>query len=97
MGAPAEDPGCAVVAADKVLDANDGVPQIILATAHPAKFPDTLEKITGSRPALPPRLSKLMTDRETFTVVPAELHAIEAFVEGVARGHATVPAQKAGA
>ena len=88
---------CAVVAADKVLDANDGVPQIILATAHPAKFPDTLEKITGSRPALPARLSKLMTDRETFTVVPAELHAIEAFVEGVARGHATVPAQKAGA
>ena len=87
---------CAVVAADKILDAHDGVPQIILATAHPAKFPDTLAKITGSRPALPPRLANLMTDRETFTVVPANLAAIEAFVEGVARAEPAVPAQKAG-
>ena len=87
---------CAVVAADKVLEPQDGVPQIILATAHPAKFPDTLAKITGSRPALPPRLAKLMTDRETFTVVPANLAAIEAYVEGVARAEPAVPAQKAG-
>lgn len=87
---------CAVVAADKVLQANDGVPQIILATAHPAKFPDALAKITGSRLALPTRLGNLMTDRETFTVVPANLHAIEAYVEGVARAELAVPAQKAG-
>ena len=38
----------------------------------------------------------LMTDRETFTVVPANLHAIEAYVEGVARAELAVPAQKAG-
>ena len=32
------------------------VPMVVLATAHPAKFPDAVQKATGERPALPPRL-----------------------------------------
>jgi len=39
-------------------------PIVALACAHPAKFPDAVEKATGERPALPPHLSDLM-DRET--------------------------------
>jgi threonine synthase len=35
------------------------VPMVVLATAHPAKFPDAVEKATGERPALPPRLADL--------------------------------------
>ena len=30
------------------------VPMVVLATAHPAKFPDAVQKATGERPALPP-------------------------------------------
>ena len=29
------------------------VPMVVLATAHPAKFPDAVQKATGERPRLP--------------------------------------------
>src|SRR5690606_38680320 len=38
-------------------------PVVCLATAHPAKFPDAVERATGERPALPERLADLF-DRE---------------------------------
>ena len=33
------------------------VPVVALATAHPAKFPDAVERATGVRPELPPHLA----------------------------------------
>ena len=30
-----------------------GIPVVVAATAHPAKFPDAVEKATGLRPPLP--------------------------------------------
>ncbi len=50
-------------------------PQVILSTAHPAKFPDAIAAITGHTPPLPPRLSRLMTDRERFARLPNDLKA----------------------
>jgi len=76
---------CAVVAADKTLGGSKGPAQVILSTAHPAKFPDAIEAITGTRPALPARLSNLMRDAERFEVLPAELAAIEYHIESVSR------------
>jgi threonine synthase len=70
---------CAVVAAKKALAAGT-TPHVVLATAHPAKFPEAVEAITGSRPALPPRLSSLLTDPERITVLPNDLAAIQHFV-----------------
>jgi threonine synthase len=70
----------AIVAADKALAGNDRVPQVILATAHPAKFPDALAAIVGVRPELPPRLAGLMHDPERVSVVANDLAAIEGFV-----------------
>ncbi|MGD9669160.1 MAG: threonine synthase [Hyphomicrobiaceae bacterium] len=61
------------------------VAKVILSTAHPAKFPDAIERITGQRPPLPGRLSKLLTDPERFERLPNELAAIETFVEARAR------------
>ena len=52
----------------------------MLATAHPAKFPDAIEAITGARPALPPRLASLLTDPERITVLPNDLAAVQRFV-----------------
>lgn len=60
-------------------------PKVILATAHPAKFPDAMEDITGVRPALPPRLASLMTDPERTVLLPNDLGAVERFVEANAR------------
>ena len=70
---------CGVIAAEKTL-ATGKAPNIVLATAHPAKFPDAIEAITGARPALPPRLSALLTDPERITVLPNDLAAIQRFV-----------------
>jgi threonine synthase len=62
-----------------------GSPRIILSTAHPAKFPDAMEQITGVRPALPARLSRLMSDPERTELLPNDLAAVERFVEANAR------------
>ena len=47
---------CGVVAAERALGAAGATPQVVLSTAHPAKFPDAIAAITGKRPALPERL-----------------------------------------
>jgi threonine synthase len=60
--------------------AASSTPMITLATAHPAKFPDAVEGATGTRPALPPRMSDLFEREERFTQVPNDLGAIEALI-----------------
>jgi threonine synthase len=55
-------------------------PMVIFATAHPAKFPDAVEKATGTRPALPPRLKHLMNASESFTVLHNKTEAIKEFI-----------------
>jgi threonine synthase len=62
-----------------------GAPGVVLSTAHPAKFPDAMEAITGKRPALPDRLSALMTDKERFVTLPNDLAEVKRFVLGTAR------------
>jgi threonine synthase len=70
---------CGVVASDKTRT-ESATPRVVLATAHPAKFPDAIEAITGERPALPARLASLMTDPERITVLPNDLAAVQRFV-----------------
>jgi threonine synthase len=61
------------------------VPLVTLATAHPAKFPDAVERATGRRPKLPARLAGLMDRPERVSVLPNDLTAVEAFVRARAR------------
>jgi threonine synthase len=51
-----------------------------LATAHPAKFPDAVEKASGRRPHLPQRLSHLLNAKERFTILPNSATAVRDFV-----------------
>jgi len=86
------DPHTAVglAVADKVEHAAK-VPQVVLSTAHPAKFPDAVEAATGHRPALPPHMADLLTRRESVSVLPNDLAAIETFIRArsrIARGAA---------
>ncbi len=67
---------CALVAAERVAQGET----VVLATAHPAKFPDAIKAITGKNPALPQGFEHLMTDEERFEVLPNNLGAIQEFV-----------------
>lgn len=57
------------------------VPMITLATAHPAKFPDAVEKASGHRPPLPERMADLFSRPERVTRVRNDLAALEALVQ----------------
>ncbi|KLK91252.1 threonine synthase [Microvirga vignae] len=61
------------------------VPVVALSTAHPAKFPDAVERATGVRPALPPHMADLMERKESFSVLPNDQSAVERFIRERAR------------
>jgi len=61
-------------------------PMVALATAHPAKFPDAVEKATGARPGLPPHLADLFERPERYDVIANDLDAIRAYVSTFAEG-----------
>jgi threonine synthase len=58
---------------------------VTMATAHPAKFPDAVERATGVRPRLPAHLEDLMERPEYFTNLPNDLGAVEQYVEARVR------------
>ena len=62
-----------------------GVPMVTMATAHPAKFPDAVERATGERPALPEHLADLLERPERTVRLANDLAAVQAFVSSVAR------------
>ena len=69
-----------VGAARRALAADPSTPMVVLGTAHPAKFPDAVERATGQRPALPPHLADLLERPEHFSVLPNDIGAIERFI-----------------
>jgi threonine synthase len=75
---------CALVAADRALG-DGGAPQVVLSTAHPAKFPDAMQAITGERPGLPERLSGLLIDPEKITTIGNDLGEAERHIEELTR------------
>jgi threonine synthase len=74
-----------VRAARSLLAERSETPVVALATAHPAKFPEAVERATGRHPALPPHLADLMDRRERFTVLPNDQAAVERFIRDHAR------------
>jgi len=58
----------------------DSMPRMVMATAHPAKFPDAVETATGIRPDLPAHLSDLFDREERYTVLANELQTVQEFV-----------------
>ena len=58
------------------------IPVVTLATAHPAKFPDAVERATGMRPSLPTRVGNLFDREERFIVLPSDYVAVRDHVLG---------------
>ena len=80
------DPHSAVaVAAAKAKRRDKSVPIVALATAHPAKFPDAVERAIGKQPAMPTRLADLLRLPERTPDLPNDLAAVERYVEHHAR------------
>ncbi len=77
------DPHTAVgLAAGRALRRDTSLPLIALATAHPAKFPDAVEAATGERPDLPAPMKDLFERDERINVLPNDVAAVRAFIEG---------------
>lgn len=75
------DPHTAIgLAAARGADLPADVPVVTLATAHPAKFRDAVERATGVRPSLPPRVGALFEREERFDLLPAELPSIIEYI-----------------
>jgi threonine synthase len=52
------------------------IPVVTLATAHPAKFADAVERATGTRPPVPARVGDLHERQERYDVLPATFDAV---------------------
>jgi len=80
------DPHTAVALAVADRDTSDsGIPNIVLSTAHAAKFPDAVEAACGVRPELPAWLEGLMTKPEHIKVMKNDQAEVERFVKSVSR------------
>ena len=80
------DPHTAIgLAAAHAADLPKEVAIVTLATAHPAKFPDAVERATGMRPPLPRRVGDLFDREERYDLLPNDLAAVQAYIAERAR------------
>ncbi|MFM5929672.1 MAG: threonine synthase [Novosphingobium sp.] len=56
------------------------IPVVTLATAHPAKFRDAVERATGHRPSLPSRVGDLFEREERCTELPGDYASVAEYV-----------------
>jgi threonine synthase len=57
---------------------------VVAGTAHPAKFPDAIQRAVGLRPELPTRLKDLFERAERYETLPNDLRLIQAAVRELA-------------
>jgi threonine synthase len=60
-------------------------PTVVLATAHPAKFPEAVKAATGVFPHLPERLAGLFEGKEKYTVLGNDKALVRAHIEAKLR------------
>jgi len=80
------DPHTAVgLAAAREVRGSADDPVVVLSTAHPAKFPDAVEKATGKRPALPDHLADLLDRSERCETMANDARSLTDYVLAHAR------------
>ena len=76
------DPHTAVgLAAGRRARKKSTTPLIVLATAHPAKFPDAVKSASGVHPDLPPHLKNLFSLEERFDTLPNDAAKVKEFID----------------
>lgn len=75
------DPHSAVgLAAARASDLPADVPVVTLATAHPAKFREAVERATGHRPSLPARLGNLFDREERYEKLAGDYDIVKNYI-----------------
>jgi threonine synthase len=64
-------------------------PMVVLATAHPAKFPEAVQRATGRVPEQPERLRLRLGQNERYTILPNQSAAVADFIVSHSRGQQT--------
>ena len=72
-------------AGSKAAAADDGVTTVVLATASPAKFPETVREATGRDAGLPDHASDVLAASEIFERIEPSLGAVHERVGKLAR------------
>ena len=77
------DPHTAVAmnGAMQIMEEDPAVPMVILACAHPSKFPNAVEQATGTKAPAVPRLAEVMKKAEYYTKLPNALKQVKNFVQ----------------
>ena len=60
-----------------------GMTKVVLATAHPAKFAEAVEKAGFDEVPLPPDMADLLDREERYTVLENDLNDVQSFVRSV--------------
>jgi threonine synthase len=58
-----------------------GGPMVVLSTAHPAKFPQAVERAIGRAPQMPQALHRCLEGRERFDLLPNSAAAVAAYID----------------
>lgn len=58
----------------------DGAPAAVLETAHPAKFPEEIEKVLGFTPDVPPALAALDQLAEDYDIMPVDYESFRSYL-----------------
>jgi threonine synthase len=66
--------------AARAADLPPDVPVVTLATAHPAKFRDAVERATGIRPPLPTRIGDLFAREEACAELPGDYETVRDWI-----------------
>ena len=78
------DPHSAVgLAAARKVGVESDIPTVILATAHPAKFPDAVKAATNVHPNLPPKFSKLLGAEERVTILDNNFTVVKDHIDSI--------------
>ncbi len=67
------------------------VPMVMLATAHPAKFPDAIKAATGAAPAVPAAVARQAGAPERITLLPNSLAEVARHVAAYSRAGRSSP------
>jgi threonine synthase len=76
------DPHTAIgLAAGKKTRKNKTTPLVVLATAHPGKFPNAVKEASGVFPELPPHLKDLFSRPERFDICANDVSKVKAYID----------------
>ena len=54
---------------------------IVLATAHPCKFPEAIDKSIGTKPSLPEALKYVMDEKENYDIIANNLSKTKQYIK----------------